>query len=1756
MQPIWPQLSRRLFENVYCVQFRVLMRKNYLLAIRNRKGTLGQLFTPVGIIFLLLFFQYISEIVLDQDILHPQSYKVAIIPKCRSRDGIPCHTILYSPLDLQYEWGSSRDVLRLVAEYNDLDFQTDFFGLDYKKGTTCQFLPSRFNISDILGCDIAVVEYILQNPNTTQTAIVFFPEFNVTDSFPGGFDVPKPASYEIFYNNTVKLSPEQVIGREGSPYAVEMKKWVDTAIMTLQLRKLGKLGPEEHVNIDILSKPYPVPPNRNKQYDVVADQGGIWFYIPPMITFFVMLTEVVSEKESKIRVGMKMMGMKNVIFWATWFATSTCFVFLSTLVLIFTGFIFQIEYFTNANFFVLFFTFSLFGMSTSAMGFFVSTLIATSKAAQTFGYAFILVGFVFQGILSSGYGFLSSLLYDSGVASWVSGIRWILSVYPPFNFSKAYYDISVRASSTIDRAGGRIVEGDGFSWSNLYDRRLVEFYGRDSFTIPPLSETLWLLVANMLIFWLLTWYFDNVFGGHHGSPKSPLFFLDLSYWGFVEKRKSYRRLSSTVEKAPINDDPDIAEETARAAGETGDSDLAIRIHGLRKVYQKNYWKPSADDVVAVDNVSLTMKEGEIFCLLGHNGAGKTTTINMLTGLTLPSDGSAVIYGKDIVDDIDTIRSQTGVCPQHDILWAELTAFEHLEIFCELKGLPYYKVTEHVREILETVGLYDVGRKCVGMYSGGMKRRLSVAIASIGDPRVIFLDEPTTGMDPVNRREVWHLIEKMKYDKVVILTTHSMEEADLLGDRIAIMAYGQVRCIGNSLHLKSRYGSGYRIQIISRESQSSAVEANVKAILPEALLYSNDAGSMVFQLPFKDISRLPPLLEYLESRESKELIKEWGLSHSTLEEVFVEISKKSNFKYDNIDEEDELHLEDSDDLDVDRRAKGKKSAPSSNGFRALLLKNIALQKRQKGTNVCQILTPVLVMMILLLLQGVIQSELVQEDDTEAIAPPILVNYNLLRDRVETDSTNQCLEFFLFGANGNSTVAGLAGTLFANQTGSGFLATLPQTRCSYMRDNKNVTDWIPYFDFVQGSPFDLDRGLYDIMSDYNELDIDVVDAPPVSYMLADGTVTFFDIDYDKIRLSYEFAVNDQEIVAYHRPNNFTRIVGVELDDFQDLFDADLLLIIEGRTGLMDMMHNAFMWQLDDRWASLVEYLKMFNLTEAVRYARPVYTFVRGMPFEEESDWYLIIELFGTILYPLALTIQLPIYVYLIVMEKQEKLREMMKSSGMKMRTYWLSNYVFFMVLYSAVIIFFYLSGLAIELRFFTQTDPAVIILFFFLWGNALIAFSFLLSTFLNSKRAATVVGYIIALIGSMSALFISVSLYPLTEREVMPVSFFVYLQFGFARGIYILNDACAREYVCYQWNDLEPDDEMTTVLWSLYLNALSYFILAFYLDEVLPSEYGVPKHPLFFLDPVRRWFGVKKRGEKQSRLTPEQKHLRALLRSSIDEDEDRAEDTDVMAERIRVEEGNYPPNPPVLIEGLHKVFPSADRSLPKIAVRRLNLAIDQHECFGLLGPNGAGKTTTINMLTGVFPATDGRAYVGGFDIRTEMDKVHLVTGVCPQFNVLWSTLSVQEHIRFYARLRGVPEHRLHEATIRALKEVGLQNCPHRLAKDLSGGMQRRLQVAICLVGDPSVVFLDEPTTGLDPTSRRHLWTIISRARKHRSIVLTTHSMHEAEVLCTRIGIFVDGALRCLGEQVFLCLFGFCFCLLFDCLCFCELFFPLFP
>eukprot|EP00343_Euplotes_focardii_P012019 CAMPEP_0205834014 /NCGR_PEP_ID=MMETSP0206-20130828/50457_1 /ASSEMBLY_ACC=CAM_ASM_000279 /TAXON_ID=36767 /ORGANISM="Euplotes focardii, Strain TN1" /LENGTH=334 /DNA_ID=CAMNT_0053140841 /DNA_START=697 /DNA_END=1698 /DNA_ORIENTATION=+ len=216
-------------------------------------------------------------------------------------------------------------------------------------------------------------------------------------------------------------------------------------------------------------------------------------------------------------------------------------------------------------------------------------------------------------------------------------------------------------------------------------------------------------------------------------------------------------------------------------------------------------------------------------------------------------------------------------------------------------------------------------------------------------------------------------------------------------------------------------------------------------------------------------------------------------------------------------------------------------------------------------------------------------------------------------------------------------------------------------------------------------------------------------------------------------------------------------------------------------------------------------------------------------------------------------------------------------------------------------------------------------------------------------------------------------------------------------------------------------------------------------------------------------------------------------------------------------------------MRKVYPGFGGRPPKVATKKFCLRIKKGELFGLLGPNGAGKTTLISMLTGLYRPDAGNAWVAGFDIKSDLDQVQLQMGVCPQFDILWSDLTVEEHLLFYARIKGISPKEEKAMVKQAMDEVYLQRFAKFKVNQLSGGMRRRLSVAISLVGDPKIVYLDEPSTGLDPENRRQLWDILAEIRGTRAVMLTTHSMEEADVLCNRIGIMTDGMLRCLGPQV---------------------------
>jgi len=186
----------------------------------------------------------------------------------------------------------------------------------------------------------------------------------------------------------------------------------------------------------------------------------------------------------------------------------------------------------------------------------------------------------------------------------------------------------------------------------------------------------------------------------------------------------------------------------------------------------------------------------------------------------------------------------------------------------------------------------------GTFSGGMKRRLSMAIASIGNPKIVFLDEPTTGMDPNSRRQVWELIKKLKKDRVVILTTHAMEEADVLIDRIAVIVDGTLKCIGTQLYLKNQFGEGYRLTLVTDKDDVPYVCSKVKQIIPSARIMDESGGSIMITVPLANIKELNSFFKIVENKyidadftEFKEKVKDWGLSHTTLEEVFMTVTKK-------------------------------------------------------------------------------------------------------------------------------------------------------------------------------------------------------------------------------------------------------------------------------------------------------------------------------------------------------------------------------------------------------------------------------------------------------------------------------------------------------------------------------------------------------------------------------------------------------------------------------------------------------------------------------------------------------------------------------------------------------------------------------------------------------------------------------------------------------------------------------------------------
>jgi ABC-2 type transport system ATP-binding protein len=291
-------------------------------------------------------------------------------------------------------------------------------------------------------------------------------------------------------------------------------------------------------------------------------------------------------------------------------------------------------------------------------------------------------------------------------------------------------------------------------------------------------------------------------------------------------------------------------------------------------------------VEAVKNLSLEIHAGEIFGFLGPNGAGKTTSINMICGLMAPDSGEVRIHGKSIRHD-GGITRRVGVCPQEIILWERLTCFEQLQFIGEMYGLPGKTARSRSEELLKEMALEEKRNAQARTLSGGLQRRLNLIMALVHDPEIVVLDEPEAGLDPQSRVRVRQYIQSLARRKTVILTTHNMDEADRVADRVAIIDHGELLRMGTPSELKRTIGEGdvVEIRLAGETSQRESALAAVRGIDPRADVRLEEDLLSVRML--NAVSRVPDLMESI--RRAGASAAEMRIRENTLEDVFLQLT---------------------------------------------------------------------------------------------------------------------------------------------------------------------------------------------------------------------------------------------------------------------------------------------------------------------------------------------------------------------------------------------------------------------------------------------------------------------------------------------------------------------------------------------------------------------------------------------------------------------------------------------------------------------------------------------------------------------------------------------------------------------------------------------------------------------------------------------------------------------------------------------------
>ncbi|XP_039671640.1 retinal-specific phospholipid-transporting ATPase ABCA4-like [Perca fluviatilis] len=1530
-----------------------------------------------------------------------------------------------------------------------------------------------------------------------------------------------------------------------------------------------------------------------------------WIYSVSMT-----VKSIVLEKELRLKETLKAMGVNNGVIWYTAFVDSFIMMTASTALL-----------------------------TSIVMG---GKVLNYSNPILVF---FFLLTFTVATIMQC---FLMSVFFNkANLAAACSGIIYF-TLYLPHILCSAWQDRITKNMKLAASLLSPVAFGFGTEYLSRYEEQGLGLQWNNIMTSPLEKDTysfltsILMMVFDAVLYAVLAWYLDNVFPGQYGVGRPFYFPFQSLYWQTSAPSHIEMAAQDPEKPEPDNVEKDVEgrstpetytcngsasrkackhqskrdqlererellkrqektlvqEEECQDLGREGqlffETDplglvMGVQIQDLVKVFDGSS-RP------AVNCLSINFYEGQITSFLGHNGAGKTTTMSILTGLFPPTSGTAYINGSDIRTDMDTVRSSMGMCPQYNILFKHLTVEEHILFYSLLKGRTQEEAEREVEDMLVDLGLPHKRDDEAQNLSGGMQRKLSVAMAFVGGSKVVILDEPTSGVDPYSRRSIWDLLLKYRTGRTVILSTHHMDEADLLSDRIAIISKGQLHCCGSPLFLKNSFGVGFYLTLVRRmkdlkkkendcdcasdcscacsictsykdqsQNQSQqidrALDGDIDSItslihhhVPEATLIEMIGQELTYLLPSKGFKHraYASLFRELEETLADMGLSSFGISDTSLEEIFIKVtadgeaannaSPPEQWTLQRIKSDSKVGVEGDEEHNGVMQNNGITHGASDNSagkgsrqvkgasltlkqFHALLVKRFHHAIRSQKDFLAQIVLPASFVLIALIFTKVVPpfgeypsltltpwmygQQFTFFSNEQPFDPKMkrfterLLNRPGLGTRcmegepLEMPCSNSTSEWE--NPDISPVVSNILQSPEWNQRNPS-----PSCQCS---TSKKLT-MMPICPIGAGGPPPRQRieATGDTMLDLTNRNI------------SDYLVKTYP-SLIRTSLKSKYWVNEQRYGGLSIGGQLP-ILDVNPEDIQDAFHqlGKMLNITAGyysglalrETGpFLRYMESEFNIKVCVGWIDMDTYeciaspfiykkiLKKKNFF--VEFGITAINHPLNLTKEQLSEVTVLttsVDAVVAICVIFAMSFIPASFVLYLIQERATKAKHLQFVSGVSPSVYWVANFFWDMVNYSLSTAMVVGIFMAFDKKCYTSPSnlPALITLLL-LYGWSVTPMMYPMSYIFNIPSTAYVsLSCINLFIGiNTSAITFILELFEnnqslLTFNEWLKKGLLVLPHFCLGRGLIdmAMNQAVTDVYARFGEEYTQDPFRWDFVGKNIAFMAVEGFVY-FILNLLIQYR--------FFLD---HWLSDYKQ-------------------TSI-----RDEDGEVAAERQRIYNGGSKTDV-LQIRDLSKTYVGRKRA----AVDRICVGVPAGECFGLLGVNGAGKTTTFKMLTGDTDVSSGEATVAGYSIRTEILDVHQNMGYCPQFDAIDELLTGREHLYLYARLRGVPESEIRRVAEWGIQKLGLTEYASRCAGTYSGGNKRKLSTAIAMIGCPALVLLDEPTTGMDPHSRRFLWNaIMSVIQDGRAVVLTSHSMEECEALCTRLAIMVNGTFKCLG------------------------------